>query len=360
MRQCLTCRRRGFTLIELLVVISIIAVLIALLLPAVQAAREAARRAQCVNNLKKLGLAAHNYESANGTFPMGYPLYLFPLIDAGEYTNNHGPLVALLPQMKQQALYNSVNFPANIGSPANLTVQATALSALWCPSDPRVSRTDRVDGWGPEPAMTVAHSSYAGCTGTWFHANGRLNANPTLATLAAQDNGVFRVNTPATIASITDGTSNTFLFGERALSILSTDNAMHWHWHWWWNGFYGETLFWTLSPLNPQGKVKNNQAGEANPTPGSAEPHDPYINSASSRHPGGANFVMADGSVRFIKDSINSWPVDPATGIPRGVTDGNGRFDGTTLYTPAPGTRPGVYQALSTRNGGEVVSTGEY
>src|SRR6516225_800698 len=99
--------RGGFSLIELLVVISIIGVLIGLLLPAVQFAREAARRAQCVNNLKQLVLAAHNYHDTNTTPPMGCPLYRFPDVDIAL---GHSNLVAMLPQLEQQALYDAVNF----------------------------------------------------------------------------------------------------------------------------------------------------------------------------------------------------------------------------------------------------------
>src|SRR5262245_30682476 len=99
--------REGFTLIELLVVIAIIAVLISLLLPAVQSAREAARRAQCVNNLKQLGLATHSYIDANGTFPMGFPFQLNP--NTGRITGTFSIFVALLPAMEQQALFNAVN-----------------------------------------------------------------------------------------------------------------------------------------------------------------------------------------------------------------------------------------------------------
>src|ERR1700756_817371 len=145
---------RGFTLIELLVVIAIIAVLIALLLPAVQAAREAARRAQCVNNLKQLGLAIHNYASANGSFPPGRiwgprpsknnPAD-FPTIFSG--TQNTTWFVLMLPQFEQQALYNAFNFTLGsegydggglavaAGMFANSTIAATKISIFQCPSD---------------------------------------------------------------------------------------------------------------------------------------------------------------------------------------------------------------------------------
>ena len=114
-------RPGGFTLIELLVVIAIIAVLIGLLLPAVQAAREAARRAQCVNNLKQLALAMHNYESANAVFPMGAPTMVYR--DRSALINiNHSPFVAALPYLEQQAVYNSINFSLNIYRASHATV----------------------------------------------------------------------------------------------------------------------------------------------------------------------------------------------------------------------------------------------
>src|ERR1700733_13262960 len=132
-------RRTGFTLIELLVVIAIIAVLIALLLPAVQAAREAARRAQCVNNLKQLGLAAANYESTYGSYPIGSHFQYDVLF--GYYAESQSAFVSMLGQMEQQPLFNAYNFSRNVYVAANGTIYATGLSALWCPSDPTITRT---------------------------------------------------------------------------------------------------------------------------------------------------------------------------------------------------------------------------
>ena len=128
----------GFTLIELLVVIAIIAVLIALLLPAVQSAREAARRAQCVNNLKQLGLALANYESANGIYPYGMarencgPNCLF---SPNGYYVGSSLFVRMLPYLEQQVLANAYNYSLINWTADNATVGATGLSVLWCPSD---------------------------------------------------------------------------------------------------------------------------------------------------------------------------------------------------------------------------------
>jgi prepilin-type N-terminal cleavage/methylation domain-containing protein/prepilin-type processing-associated H-X9-DG protein len=350
---------RGFTLIEVLVVISIICLLIALLLPAVQAAREAARRAQCANNLKQLALAAHNYASANGCFPIGAPVgvasYTAGQIQAGDYDFGNSIFVAMLPQIEQTALCNAVNFSVNITLPENLTIQLTQINALMCPSDSAAWQIDTpTTMWANFSGYRVAHGSYSGCTGTWFHWTENQSSTPPLATLVAQDNGIFFVNSWTRIADVTDGTSNTILLGERMLfGPYGAD------FNWWFCGFLGESLFDTMTAMNPQRLVS--VASLSNPDtddwPGVAD--NAQWNSASSLHPGGANFAMADGSVRFLRETIQSWPVD-SLGNPTGIQNGNGSFDGTTLYTLLPGTSLGIYQALSTRNGGEVISSDSY
>jgi prepilin-type N-terminal cleavage/methylation domain-containing protein/prepilin-type processing-associated H-X9-DG protein len=351
---------RGFTLIELLVVISIIAILIALLLPAVQAAREASRRAQCTNNLKQLALAAHNYESANGSFPMGSVLNICTVsgnqwIAVGDYITSHSIFVAMLPQMDNSALYNAVNFSVNIHLSPNMTIQRTQSSVLLCPSDSRAWQIDQPDDWVsdfPTSQMFFAHSSYAACTGTWFHLTHGPSSSPSQATLSAQDNGIFYVLSKTRIADVTDGTSSTFLLGERRLPDRTPQD-----WMWWYDSWLGSSLFNTQAPINPWRVVSPAAFAQFGPNFEDFA----LIDSASSRHPGGANFAMADGSVRFLKETIQSWPVD-SFGNPTMVNGGNGQypFDGTTLYTLLPGARLGVYQALSTRSGGEVISSDSY
>ena len=117
------------------------------------------------------------------------------------------------------------------------------------------------------------------------------------------------------------------------------------NWCWWSDGAIGDTLFHSLFPLNPFNKIS--------PTVG-VEGITTWLPSASSYHPGGANFGMADGSVRFLKDSIQSWQLNPTTGYPVGVTENN------DVFTMAPGTQMGVYQKLTTRAGGEVISSDAY
>ena len=367
-------RSRGFTLIELLVVIAIIAVLISLLLPAVQSAREAARRAQCVNNLKQLALAAANYEGSTGVYPPGLYWCLLTGQYAGYLGTNCGPMPHLAPYLEQGQVYNAINFMEDIYYNSNLTVHAIGISSLWCPSDASIGEIQTLDPntaffdvvVAPQTAR-MAYSSYAGVCGPWFPNTWSIpgvgnGARATHGTIKGNELGIFGVCSNTRISSITDGTSNTMIFGEHGHGLIAA--ASQPSWQWWDSGNLGDTLITTMFPLNPQRTVKD---ASGNGVGGSL-----FVNSASSLHPGGANFAFTDGSVRFLKDSTQSWPIMPlgADGnsaplpvsvtatITPGAASPNPYWD--TIYSLTPGYQTGVYQALSTRNGGEVVSADAY
>jgi len=359
--------RRGFTLIELLVVIAIIAVLISLLLPAVQSAREAARRAQCTNNLKQTGLAVHNYISTHDVFPWGCYRQHTASQPTGYAWTSGGSFVALLPFHEQGPLFNALNFNYNVFAAGNTTVVATSLSYLHCPSDPSIDTRVLNPGGSASldgPDMVMCYSSYGGSAGTWFQLprythepfQARINQQNGVIIYIGYENvlvapeGVFTGKNRGMIriSAVTDGTSNTLMYSERAHGMLNAaDQAC---WNWWCSGNFGDTSFSTMYPINPFRKDAN--SGTIGNVGGGA---DAFVSAASSFHPGGANFLLCDGSVKFIKESINSWRINDATGLPPGVT-----VDGNNLYQIATGTPIGTYQALSTISGGEVVSSDQY
>jgi prepilin-type N-terminal cleavage/methylation domain-containing protein/prepilin-type processing-associated H-X9-DG protein len=347
-------RRRGFTLIELLVVIAIIAVLIGLLLPAVQSAREAARRAQCVNNLKQLALAAMNYESANQCYPPGCSaIWVVDQanigvsgVDPTTPRSSHSYLIAMLQYIEGGSLYNALNGSLHVNTCANSTIHNVGSSYMWCPSDPKVTQSvdtsPRGDfsGWCfNHPRVFMRYTSYGGNFGTWY-VSPSSPVDPNYSTLLGNMNGMICKYLTVPIGGVTDGTSNSLLIGEWAYGKLNPVDLMCYHW--WTSANFGDTMFTTQYPINP--KFQGGDDGTIFPL------------SASSFHPGGANFAFADGSVHFLKDTISSWSLPNGPNPPNIAKTGNGGLTWVfTTLQPLP-----IYQALSTRNGGEVTSADQF
>jgi prepilin-type N-terminal cleavage/methylation domain-containing protein/prepilin-type processing-associated H-X9-DG protein len=327
---------RAFTLIELLVVIAIIAILVALLLPAVQSAREAARRIQCASNLKQVGLGLHNYHASWNSFPVGF-LYAYKgvLPNSSPLQYRWSAFAQMGPQLEQTNLFNALNFNFPVAHmptggpspfwpyfPANTTVMAIHVNLFLCPSD-----------GAPAPTVGSGPTNYAFCSG-----DGSLGGDATGAP------GTFILGPAQSVASVTDGTSQTAAVAEQLLGIAGpysqttptpvpaplkramarvtagplTDSACAlagagWLLNrgaGWWDGNYQNALY-------------NHYL-----TPNSRRPdcivyHNPGWKAARSAHPGGVNLLYCDGHVAFVKDSV----------------------------------APDVWRALSTRAGGEVIAS---
>lgn len=296
--------RRAFTLIELLVVISVIGVLIALLLPAVQAAREAARRAQCVNNLKQLGLALHNYEGTHLTFPSGY---VSNFNATGDDTGpGWGWSPMLLPQFEQTPLFNSINFTLPIEVAANQTSRLVTVGSYLCPSDRSqvywaVNR-DIATGAPRQDICQVAPSNYVAMYGV---------GEP-----GPDGNGLFFRNSKVGLRDIIDGTAQTIALGERSHRLGEAT---------WVGSVTNAIMFPTDNDDIGRYRAETSSGMTLGHVGEGRGPGDPRsdVNTFYSLHAGGGvNFLFADGHVAFLKATMD--------------------------YR--------AYKALSTRAGGEVVS----
>jgi len=347
---------RGFTLIELLVVIAIIAVLIALLLPAVQAAREAARRSQCVNNLKQIGLALHNYHSTNDRFPQGHSqaAHLPAYTDYAGWTE-WSAQAEMLSYMEQGSVYNSINFyycgGYDYGQSCNGTAWTTVINSFLCPSDGNAGNgkpgfgtgQPNINSYRGSLGTTTDPNQYAGDTPDPFNIISWKKANTTNST----STGLFTYWNAYGVRDCTDGTSNTVAFSEtlvdektnsprershavtgvggatsgRAVDAsqlpqatlntalqacttayaslptnISTVVGNRWGW-----GAATITLFHTVvTPNSTQWKWNSCRDGC-----GGCGGDDSTFSNAQSNHSGGVNVLFADGSVKFVKDSVN-------------------------------------------------------
>jgi len=338
--------RRGFTLIELLVVIAIIGVLIALLLPAVQAAREAARRAQCTNNLKQIGLALFNYESSNGSFPPG--MFGQSALDVNPCTSVNGQTMfsMMLPYMELGTISNSINFMLPSWGP---TISSSGASDAWgayqatafltkvtsylCPSDqwPRQDFRTLAAVLANPNFRPYSPTSYAGVAGTveclwygyWGNTSGYCEAiNP---------NGMFGKNYTFRVADCQDGTSSTLFVGETSRYTNEPISPFNF----WNRGGYAfgddiggvriQVIAYTVPSINakPTGVVPGYISDPFNWWNFALYPQSKNEGSFGFRslHPGGANFLVGDGTVHFVKQTLN----------------------------------PQIYQSLGTKQGGEII-----
>ncbi|MGE3819941.1 MAG: DUF1559 domain-containing protein [Isosphaeraceae bacterium] len=323
--------RRGFTLIELLVVIAIIAVLIALLLPAVQSAREAARRAQCINNLKQIGLATHNYHDIHNTIPPGrifrpnYPTASDCALAGGMNVligcQNTPAGVMIAPMLEQQSLYNSINFdlgaegvlrPIPLGYFINSTVAGVKLSVMQCPSDRDVNfrfAPTYAGGILSGPVLKKGNYGIAWGNTQWDQTDVTVNGQ-VVRHLKSAYGHEGRIG----FANVTDGLSNTIIGAELLQGAENDIRGLFWS-----SSAGGGTYMSRFTPNGnrdfygtpdlgdrlSQSTICVNERGMNLPCVGTNDARLGFA-ASRSRHPGGVNTLQGDGSVRFVKNTISA------------------------------------------------------
>jgi prepilin-type N-terminal cleavage/methylation domain-containing protein len=322
--------RAGFTLVELLVVIAIIGILVALLLPAVQAAREAARRIQCANQLKQFGLAIHSYHDVNKKFPLNHTLLGMPGQGASVSW-----FVRILPYMEQTAMYDKVDLSlpyAGRSAVGAVWLYQTDLPYIHCPSDPSLRRIAHFAGanvatttnpaGATVPDDGIVQSSYAGSMGSQnvtstnaacqpFSIYAEKTVNMAQTANIIDVSGIFaRWTAIARISDVTDGLSNTLMMGEiMADCIQPPVRTAGGHANWVWYESVAACAT-TIVPINERTTCRNSKQ-ISNPvcvpaaTANNYNAYRQYAFGFKSMHPGGAQFTLGDGSVRFIGQNID-------------------------------------------------------
>ena len=302
--------RRGFTLIELLVVIAIIAILVALLLPAVQQAREAARRSQCKNSLKQIGIALHSYHDVHSTMPPGYVARNVNSTNVVTSTNiapGFGWGTMILPFMDQAPLYESFDFSLDASDPLNLPHGQTGIPTFRCPSDPSSERFKMVDNSGTTiqvngSDLELATANYVGIIGYSSLANAGNPDGP----------GVLYRNSKVNFRDITDGTSNTILAGERSSehqfnkAMPSMKVASNSTWYAAIPGVSARNAGMMMMPMMTEESPSLilGHVGQPGGMQTNVHNNTNHIVHFSSRHVGGAHFLLADGHVIFLSENI--------------------------------------------------------
>jgi prepilin-type processing-associated H-X9-DG protein len=279
----------------------------------------------------------------------------------------------MLPYQEQSPVYNSVNFSVIVFMPANNTLAGVGISTLMCPSDFAAANKTVSQYYGndndPQDVTSQGvvyyqqYTSYCGNAGTYD--NVVISTSPYYQQQLSSMNGVIYQESATTVAAITDGLSQTMIFGERAHSVLKSPglasllynpgygNLPADAFQYWQSGMRLDTLFETWNPPNIQ--VNSGAIGGPSNPDNDADDSLFYNANASSLHPGGVNAAFCDGSVHFIKNTINCWPFG-TNNVPLGLSQGPPDFS----WRISPGANLGVYQRLSTRNLGEVLGSDGY